>query len=51
MQLPGSGWVHFTQDGVLSWVGDGVKVQKEELSLSSAFAYGNIHSDSLEKIS
>ena len=55
VQLPGysevSRWVHFTQDGVLSWVGDGVKVQKEELSLSSAFAYGNIHSDSLEKIS
>ena len=55
VQLPGysegSRWVHFMQDGVLSWVGDGVKVQKEELSLSSAFAYGNIHSDSLEKIS
>ena len=38
MQLPGysegSGWVHFTQDGVLSWVGDAVKVQKKEQPLS-----------------
>lgn len=52
VQLPGysegSGWVHFTQDGVLSWVGDGVKVQKEELSLSSTSATGN---DLLEKVS
>ena len=52
MQLPGyseeSGWVHFTQDGVLSWVGDGVKVQKEELSLSSTSATGN---DLFEKVS
>lgn len=34
MQLPGysegSGWVHFIQDGVLSWVGDAVEVQKKE---------------------
>ena len=38
MQLPGysegSGWVHFTQDGVLSWVGDAVEVQKKEQPLS-----------------
>ena len=36
--LPGYGeesdWVHFTQDGVLSWVGDGSKVQKIEQPLS-----------------
>ena len=36
--LPGyceeSDWVHFTQDGVLSWVGDGSKVQKIEQRLS-----------------
>ena len=56
VQLPGysegSGWVHFTQDGVLSWVGDGAKVQKEELPLSSAFAAGNIRSNLLfEKMS
>ena len=54
VQLPGysegSGWVHFTQDGVLSWVGDGVKVQKKELSLSSASATGNVHSDLFEKV-
>ena len=52
VQLPGysegSGWVHFMQDGVLSWVGDGVKVQKEELSLSSTSATGN---DLFEKVS
>jgi len=38
MPLPGfsedSNWVHFTQDGVLSWVGDGSKVQKVEHPLS-----------------
>ena len=38
MQLPGysegSGWVHFMQDGVLSWVGDAVEVQKKEQPLS-----------------
>lgn len=37
MQLPGysegSGWVHFIQDGVLSWVGDAVEVQKKEQPL------------------
>jgi len=36
--LPGfsedSNWVHFTQDGILSWVGDGSKVQKIEHPLS-----------------
>ena len=38
MPLPGfsedSNWVRFTQDGVLSWVGDGSKVQKIEHPLS-----------------
>ena len=37
MQLPGysegSGWVYFIQDGVLSWVGDAVEVQKKEQPL------------------